>query len=317
MTGNESINLGLSNIYHSWTAYRKGKKATIDLDIFQYHLEKELFSLCRELNSGLYRHGGYRKFVVCDNKRREVSVASIRDRVVHRLVYDYLTNIYDKTFIFDAWSCRMNKGLTSGLDRTQSFMQKYQNGYVWRADISKFFDSVDQEVLIKILSLKISDTQTLQLLKKIIDSFWTEKAKGMPIGNLTSQIFSNIYLTELDRFIKHTLKCKSYLRYGDDFVIFENDRKNLESIKITVSKFIEANLKLKLHPKNNLIIKSSLKFLGVILYRNGRKLNIRNSNKIKTALTVRNASSYWGVLSKNANSKKLKEFPWRLATQYV
>jgi len=123
--GNEFIDLSLKNIRRSWCAFRKGKKATDELHNFQYYLEKNLYDLFINLNEGKYRHGNYRKFIVCDNKRREISVANIRDRVVHRLVYDYMKKIYDKTFIYDAWSCREGKGLLAAIERTARFLKRY------------------------------------------------------------------------------------------------------------------------------------------------------------------------------------------------
>ncbi len=123
MIGNESIDLSLKNIWESWFAFRKGKKATDELHNFQYFLEKNLSELFQDLNSEKYKHGNYRKFIVCENKRREISVASIRDRVVHRLVYNYLEKIYDKTFIYDAWSCRKDKGLLGAIERTACFLK--------------------------------------------------------------------------------------------------------------------------------------------------------------------------------------------------
>lgn len=123
--GNVSIDLSLKNIWRSWFEFRKGKRATYELDTFQYYLEKNLFELFENLNDGTYRHGGYRMFTVCDNKKREISVASIRDRVVHRLIYDFLEKIYDKTFIFDAWSCRKEKGLLGAIERANGFLKRF------------------------------------------------------------------------------------------------------------------------------------------------------------------------------------------------
>jgi hypothetical protein len=128
--GKESIDLGLENIWRSWFTFKRGKNFTADMHAFQYHLERNLYELFKGLNSGDYRHGDHSKFIVCDNKRREISVARIRDRVVHRLIYDYLNGIYDKTFIFDAWSCRLNKGLLGAIERTQTFLRCYPRGYI-------------------------------------------------------------------------------------------------------------------------------------------------------------------------------------------
>ncbi|MFA4890767.1 MAG: reverse transcriptase/maturase family protein [Candidatus Gracilibacteria bacterium] len=312
--GSEVIDTGLSNIYHSWFAYRKGKKSSINLDIFQYNLEKELDGLAKDLNDGTYKHGSYKKFTVSDNKKREISVATVRDKVMHRLVYDYLTNIFDKTFIYDAWSCRKGKGLMGAVDRTQKFIKKYENGFVWRADVKKFFDNVDHDILLTTLKRKIKDKKTFLLLTEIIKSFSTKKGKGMPIGNLTSQIFSNIYLNELDRYIKHKLKIKAYLRYGDDFLIFDNSEDYLEKTKALTANFLRDKLNLELHAKNNYIVKTKhgLKFLGLVLYPDERRINKRNCKKLRSKLNMKNVSSYWGIVKKHSDMKAIQEFQWEL-----
>lgn len=176
--GNDSIDVSLKSIWSSWFAFRKGKHATVQLHEFQYFLEKNLFELYKDLNDGTYHHGDYKKFVVSDNKRREISVASIRDRIVHRLIYDYLTPIYNKTFIFDAWSCRVGKGLLGAIERAQEFLRCFPRAYVWKCDVRKFFDSVDQKTLLKILSRKIRDLKTYKLLEEIIGSFAVDRNPG-------------------------------------------------------------------------------------------------------------------------------------------
>jgi RNA-directed DNA polymerase len=284
------------------------------LIFFNIIIENELFGLYKDLNRNTYKHGGYRKFIVTDNKTREISVASVRDRVVHRFIYDYLTEIFDKTFIFDAWSCRKGKGLIGCINRAQGFIGKYSDDFVWRGDIRKFFDNVDHSILFEILKRKIRDEKALSLFKEVIDSFEVELERGIPIGNLTSQIFSNIYLNELDRFIKHELRVKCYLRYGDDFIVFSRDKDLLNRIRKRVINFVESKLKLKLHAKNNLIVrtKHGLRFLGVILYPNGRKLSKRNKIRIRQRLNSRNASSYWGIVLHHSTTKKIKNFQWDL-----
>ncbi len=320
--------MSLKNIWKSWFDFRKGKRASLEIHDFQYHLERRIFDLYRDLNNGRYRHGGYGKFIVCDNKRREISVASVRDRVVHRLVYDYLVRIYDKTFTFDAWSCRKGKGLLGAIERTQEFMKhsaararaqrthatQSRFSWVWKCDVRKFFDSVDQEVLLKILWRRIKDKTTLELLKEIIGSYSGDNGGriGMPIGNLTSQVFANIYLNELDRFVKHELKVRKYLRYGDDFIVVENDLERVKGVRLAVSSFLTEKLKLQVNAKSDRIMKVSegLKFLGVKVWSSGRTLNRRNRNRIKTRLKVNNISSYSGVIKKHGNSRRMREFKW-------
>jgi len=171
MIGSVSIDLSLSNIWKNWYKFRQGKRKTKELEHFQYFLEENLHQLHFDLNSEQYQHGGYRKFIAEDTKRREISVADIRDRVVHRLLYEYLSEIYDKTFIYDVWSCRKNKGLVGAIERAQKFLKKYSKYYVWRTDIKKFFDNIDHQILMKILSLKIINSEATYLLKEIIRNY--------------------------------------------------------------------------------------------------------------------------------------------------
>lgn len=163
--------MSLSNIWRIWYLFRRGKKNTYELNNFEYYLEKNLYNLWKDLNSNLYRHGFYWKFISFDNKKREIAVASIRDRVVHRLLYEYLVSVYDKTFIYDVWSCRRGKGLVSAIERTEYFLTRFPNIFIWRTDIKKFFDNVDQEILSNILLRKIIDKCALALLKEIIRSY--------------------------------------------------------------------------------------------------------------------------------------------------
>jgi len=313
--GNVSINLSLANIWKSWYDFKKGKNKTSELECFTYFLENNLYSLFNDLNNSNYKHGDYKKFVVCDNKRREISVASIRDRVVHRLVYNFLTEVYDKKFIFDLWSNRKNKGLVGAIKRTSYLSQKYKNSFIWRADIKKFFDNVNQAILIKILKLKINQETDLNILKEIISSYSSSRwgAIGLPIGNLTSQIFSNIYLNEFDRFIKHTIKPLAYLRYGDDFIIFSKNSQVLTNIRQKSIIFLEKKLNLKINDKNDVMIRvdKGIRFLGVIIYPYRLKLNKRNQQRVFRQLNLNNYQSYYGLI-KQFQPKTIKEFYWYL-----
>lgn len=324
--GSDSINLSLKNIWRSWFAFRKGKRETNELHNFQYHLEKNLFELFQNLNRGTYRHGSYKKFIVSDNKRREISVAAIRDRVVHRLIYDYLEKMYDKTFIYDAWSCRKNKGLLGAIERTNIFLKRLNTHSakpffgLWKCDVKKFFDSVDQEILLKIIARRVKDSTTLNLFKEIIFSFTTVQGKkiGMPIGNLTSQIFANIYLNELDRFVKHILKPKAYIRYGDDFLVIETNLEKLKSFRIQIIDFLKNELKLEINLKSDKLIKlrHGLRYLGVKLWPSGRTLTRRNIARTKERLKINNVSSYSGLMKQHGNYKKLKHFNWLLYEKF-
>ncbi len=172
MTGKSSdIDLSLANLWRSWWRFRAGKRQSPAITEFEYWLEDNLWQLYQALTMGAYEHGPYRHFVVRDNKRREIAVASVRDRVIHRLLYDYSVPIWDKTFIYDAWSCRKNKGLHEAIDRAQLFMKTYRRGWVWRTDIVKFFDSVNQSTMKRLLRRRVHDPRALWLLDEVIGSY--------------------------------------------------------------------------------------------------------------------------------------------------
>jgi hypothetical protein len=311
--GSSCIDLSLSNIWQSWFKFKKGKKLSQELQHFNYYLEENLFTLYSELNDGNYKHQGYRRFIATDSKRREILVASVKDRVVHRLAYEYLIEIYDKTFDFDVWSCRKKKGLTKAIERAQKILNIYKKSFVWRADVKKFFDNINQQKLIDIILLKASDEKAITLFKEIIGSYYTSPKKGIPIGNLTSQIFANIYLNEFDRFIKIHIKPKAYLRYGDDFIIVSDNFIRLKDVRNRSIKFLSESLCLQINNRNDIIVKvkNGLKFLGAEIFTEGMRLNKKNQRKINSLLDHRNASSYRGLVKKY-DKKKLRYFNWKI-----
>ena len=173
------MNNSIHNIWRCWNLFRKGKSKTKELRTFEYTLEENLFQLHKDLNRGVYKHGQYCQFTGFENKKRDIVVAPIRDRVVHRMIYEYLVPIFDKTFIYDVWSCRKGKGLLGAIERTQMFAKQYANGFVWRTDIKKFFDSVDQDVLLKCIERRIADPSTLRIIREILSSYRIFKAENL------------------------------------------------------------------------------------------------------------------------------------------
>jgi len=182
MTGNVSLDISIYRLWNSWLRFSRGKRRTLEFDTFAYNIESELFALEQELADKMYHHGGYTTFVVSDRKKRTVSVASIRDRVVHRLLYDYLVFCFDHTFIYDAWSCRTGKGLLGAIERAQQFVQSFPNGFVWRSDIRKFFDTVSHETLLSLLPRRIKDPIALSLANEIVSSYSTTDVQKWPGG---------------------------------------------------------------------------------------------------------------------------------------
>lgn len=238
------------------------------------HLEDDIFDLYSRLKNKTYKHGTYKDFYVNDPKRRHIHKSNATDRVLHHLLYKHLYRIFDKTFIYDSYSCRSGKGTHKAVKRLESFTRIVSQNYTrecWalKLDIKKFFDSIDHIVLKNLLYKKVKDQNIARLIDEVIDSFHSEAGagKGIPLGNLTSQIFANIYLNELDQFIKHQLKIKNYLRYADDFVILDADRSHLNTYLDSISDFVQNNLKLELHPKKIIVTKLTwgIDFCGYIV----------------------------------------------------
>ena len=222
--------ISVENLFQAWSAFRKGKAKRIDVQEFERNLEDNLFTLYQKLKNKTYRHGSYKSFYIHDPKQRHIHKANVTDRVVHHLLYTFLYKLFDDTFIYDSYSCRLKKGTHRGLERLEVYTRKVSQNYsvdCWalKGDIKKFFASVDHRVLLLLLEGKIQDEDIIWLLRQGIDSFHSERgeSKGIPLGNLTSQIFANVYMNELDQFIKHELKVKYYLRYADDFLLLSTD----------------------------------------------------------------------------------------------
>lgn len=235
--------------------YPKDKKYTLGE---KAEMEKLLFSLQRALLGQTYRADGYRQFFVYDPKKRLISAAPYPDRVVQHALCNIIEPIFDRTFIHDNYACRKDKGSLKAVDQFTAFSRK--NAYVLKCDIRRYFASIDHETLYEMIKKRIKDPSTLLLIKQIIDS---AADPGIPIGNLTSQIFANLYLNELDHFVKEEIKCRYYIRYMDDLVVFDNNKNKLNNIKGAIEGRLK-RLKLELHPKKCQIypVKSGVPFLG-------------------------------------------------------
>lgn len=269
----------LENIFECWEEFRKNKKKRKDIIAFERNLEDNLFLLQQDLVSKKYKHGGYEAFLVRDPKLRLIHKASVRDRVVHHIVSRELEWIFEPTFYAHSYSCRKNKGTHKGVLAFLKMARKVSKNntrtcWTLKCDVKKFFASVNHRILLQALERRIKDEDFLELLGKIIDSFNSDKTrdlqnkKGMPIGNLTSQYFANIYLDDFDKFVKQTLKVKYYIRYADDFIILHEDKEYLESLVSPVNEFLKEKLDLEIH-QNKVVFRkfrSGVDFLGYIIF---------------------------------------------------
>ena len=308
--------------FKQWDEFKKEKRNKKDVQQFERHLEDNLFELYRQLKRKTYRHGTYQEFYVTDPKRRHIHKSSVRDRVLHHLLYKYLYELFDKHFIYDSYSCRKDKGIHKAVKRLEKFARIVSKNYTencWslKCDIKKFFASVDHDILKNLIARKIRDEDINWLINNVIDSFSSEKGlgRGIPLGNLTSQIFANIYLNEFDQFVKHKLKIKYYLRYADDFLVLNTstDPKWKEIYLESIKEFLESDLRLELHPKKIATrkLRWGIDFCGYIVLPHyilpRTKTKKRIINKIsKGNVSYQSLQSYLGYFS-HANSFKLSE----------
>ncbi len=301
-------------MFLAWREFRRGKRNKTDVQGFEFNLEDNLFQLHHELKTKTYQHSHYTPFNICDPKLRRIHKAIVKDRVLHHAIFRILYPIFDKSFIFDSYSCRLNKGTHKAVSRLEKFTRKLsknsrKNLFALKCDIKKFFDSINQDILLKLIKKKIKDENAIWLIEKIIKSFKT----GLPLGNVTSQLFANIYLNELDQFVKHKLKIKYYLRYCDDFVILEERKENLEKFIKPINNFLETELNLSLH-QDKIIIKKyhqGIDFLGYVALPNRRVLRTKTKRRIlkrikNNNLSLQSINSYLGIL-KHCRGYKIKK----------
>ncbi|MDD2753360.1 MAG: reverse transcriptase/maturase family protein [Candidatus Portnoybacteria bacterium] len=309
--------ISIENLLEAWKEFLRGKRGKKDVQGFSLNLMDNIFSLHDDLFNHTYKHGGYQAFNICDPKHRAIHKASVRDRLLHHAIYRVLYPFFAKTFIADSFSCQLGKGTHRALNRFREFSQIVSKNNtcscrVLKCDIKKFFASIDQAVLLDILRRYIPERETVWLLEGIIYSFHAEPSKGLPLGNLTSQLLVNIYMNEFDQFVKHKLKVKYYIRYADDFVIFSENREWLQKLIAAIDDFLSYKLKLKLHP-NKVFIKSlhsGVDFLGWVNFPDHRVLRTTTKRRMMRRLRENkfNAafSSYLGLL-KHGNARKIEE----------
>lgn len=271
----------------AWREFRRGKRNKSDVQQFEFNLEDNLFQLHQELKDKTYQHSHYTTFNICDPKLRRIHKACVRDRVLHHAVFRILYPIFDKGFIFDSYSCRLNKGTHKAVNRLEKFARilsknNHRNIFALKCDIRKFFDSVNQDILLELVKKKIQDDNAIWLVEKIIKSFEKDKDRGLPLGNVTSQLFANIYLNELDQFIKHKLKVKYYLRYCDDFIILGENKEHLMGLIPLVGNFLKDELKLTLHSDKIIIRKhhQGIDFVGYVSLPHYRVLRTKTKRRV-------------------------------------
>ncbi len=276
-----------SNLY---LAYKKAcghKKSKAETTEWMFNCEKYLFELQAELIEQRYHPQSYKYFVIREPKERIISVAAFRDRVVHHALVNIIEPYFEAVFIKDSYATRKDKGLLLAVQATQNYACRY--GWYLKLDIEKFFASVNHDILLRLINRKIKDP-TVMSLCRIILSNQTESmglvnknelqngCKGLPVGNLTSQFFANIYLNALDQYVKQTLGFRAYVRYMDDFILFSDDPQDLKHALRQTEQFVQNELDLRIKPQSVQINRVTLgiPYLGYRVYP--RLLRIRREN---------------------------------------
>lgn len=304
-------------LFEAWYDFRKGKTKRRDVQAFARHLEKQIFRLHRDLRSGRYRHAPYESFYVHDPKRRHIRKACVRDRLVHQTLYTTLQKLYEPRFIPSVYSNRIGKGVHRANDDFRRRLWKVSHNltrpcWVLKCDIRRFYDSVDHETLLSVLSRTVRDKNVLSLLRHVVDSFHVEgvRGKGIPIGNLTSQIFTNIYLNEFDQYVKHNLRTKHYLRFADDCLFLSHRRDYLERMIPCIQEFLVERLKLSLHPKKIILrpLKQGVDYLGIVTLPYHRTLRTKTKRRMMRRLRERQREFFAEDVDKQALDQSLQSY---------
>jgi len=307
----------LENIHRQYIRCRRNKRNTVNALRFEYNLEENLIRLQEELESRTYAPSRSVCFVLKQPKLREIFAADFRDRVVHHILVEYLEKIWEPIFIYDSYACRRGKGTHAAVHRLQTLMRKVsRNGtrtaYFIHMDIHGFFLHIDKEVLFGIIARRLKDEKVLWLARQVIfhdctknfvlkgkrgllkkipphkTLFGTENKRGLPIGNLASQFFSNVYLNELDQFVKHRLKSRYYIRYSDDFVLLHEEKERLLEWKEEIKEFLQSRLRLLLNERRQSFgpLNNGVDYLGYIVRPHYLLVRRRVVNRLKASLVM-------------------------------
>ena len=288
---------------------RKGKGYRKEVINFNLKQEEYIMWLYEELKNMTYKHGGYQTFYITEPKLRKIEKSRYIDRIVHRwLVDNFLEPLFVPTFINTSYACLKNRGMHKAAKYVQSSMRKakinWDNYYILKMDISKYFDSIDKNILLNILQRKIKDPKVMWLIKEIL--FSQSREKGLEIGNYTSQMFGNIYLNEQDQFVKHKLHIKYYARYLDDSVAIVKTKEEAKFALEKISLFLESKLKLKLNKKTQIFKgKQGVNFCGYKINEYRMKLRDKGKRKLKKKVKTLTNKIYNGEMTSKEARKYL------------
>ncbi len=305
--------MSFDNLLLAFRKARCGKGRRREVQAFRLNVEAELFQLQEELEEGSYQPGAYRLFTIYDRKPRVIAAAPFRDRVVHHALMNVIEPTLDRQFIGDSYACRRGKGVHAAVDRYQQWACTYR--YVLKMDIQQYFPSMDHQLLFVKLEDRIQDIRVLDLLRRIIngspassvglryfpgDGLFTpsERRTGIPIGNLTSQFFANLFMNDVDHYIKQVLGVRAYLRYVDDMVVLGHEKNRLAEIREAVRERVTVE-RLCLHPHKAHITRTidGLHLFGYLVTPRRRRLRNDNGHRFSRKLRRMMKRVYAGPLA--------------------
>ncbi len=317
------------NLIEAFKKARKHKTLKSYVQEFEKNLKENLLQLRMELIFYSYKPKPLETFILHDPKTRVISKSAFRDRIIHHALCNIIEYPFEKSFIYDSYSNRKGKGVLKAIQRFDTFKNKVSENkqkriFILKADISHYFDTVDHAVLLGTVKKKVKDKKIIWLIKQILNNYHTSPGKGMPLGNLTSQFFANVYLNDLDQYVKHKLKVKCYIRYVDDFVILNSSESFLEDVKKKIEEYTSNSLLLKLHKEKTKIIplNRGVGFLGFKIFMYHRLLKKKNKRKFLRKMRelegmyLKNKVSYdqiydslegWLAHAKHTNTFKLRQ----------
>ena len=276
--------LSYENLMQAHKLSRKGKGYRKEIILFNLKQEEYIMWLYEKLKTGTYKHSGYAVFYVTEPKLRKIEKSKYIDRIVHRFVVDnFLEPYFVPTFVNTSYACLKGRGMHTACIEVQKAMKHLSRTwgryYILKMDVRKYFQNIDKDILYKILNKKIQDNKLLWLLKEIIYS--NEGKKGLAIGNYTSQMFANIYLNEIDQYVKNNLKCKYYFRYLDDSIAMFKTKEEAKIALERITVFLKDRLELELNEKTQIFKNTQgINFCGYKINEN--RLKIRDKRKEET-----------------------------------
>lgn len=283
------------NVMFAFYKAMKGKRMSREVLLFEKNFEENVLELRNEILSGDVSVGEYEYFYIEDPKLRLICAASFKERVLHHAIMNVSHQYFERNLIETTYATRPEKGVYQAIDRARIAMRQYK--YVAKFDFRKYFDSISHRILNKKLARLFKDKTLLGIMAEIIESYSKSEGKGIPIGNLTSQYFANYYLSEMDHWIKETLKVPEYIRYMDDFLAFSNDIDKIRWYVNEINDFAIGKLELALKPVVIVLSENGIDFLGyrlfshkILLTRRSKRRFVKKNNYYSSLLKGNNWS---------------------------